>query len=205
MIKTAVLTVTFFSTLGLAKPFKTKDVSWLKDVQEAGLNQISVCGTDKINLSKKSLNRDFLFGDKGYLMSGLIDENVYWELLKDLPLEQAKEKLVQELKQTKLWVLSKAEGLKSLGEPTKIEMKFKVSIKDCINTGLNHYGQDCSMHQGTRKFHCCREKFPGFKLYWGAQQEYRLGYSPDPSIRLKVAGEAKNRYCHTKSVNVVVD
>lgn len=167
--------------------------SWQDKFKAKKINQVHICGNDNINLSKSSLKKDFVINGKAYVFSGLIDYKTYWKILGARTADVAKKELKQILDETVLWEIT-GDKIRSLGKPLPVDFLFKVSIKDCIETGKTNYGGDCSKALIPKD--CCSEKFPSFQMFWKDQRkEFKLMYIPDPSIRLKVSGESNHRYC----------
>lgn len=183
-------TLLFFYLIGLTL---TVQASWQDKLKAQKINQVHICGNDRINLNKSSLKKDFVINGKAYVFSGLIDYKTYWKILGARTADVAKKELKQILDETVLWEIA-GDKIRSLGKPLPVEFVFKVSIKDCIDTGKNNYGHNCSKNLMPKN--CCSEKFPSFRMLWKDQgKEFRLMYAPDPSIRLKVPGEINHRYC----------
>lgn len=85
----------------------------------------------------------------------------------------------------------------SLGKPTNIETKFTATIKDCMEGAKNTIEGSCTHIKLESKVQCYFEKFIGPIISWKRdKRKIILMYSPDPSVRLKVVGEKKHRYCH---------
>lgn len=176
-----------------------KVVPWLEDLKKAKLFFFHVCGSSDIMPYAKSLKRDFAFGDgaQGFFFTDTPGIGEYWSTLKGEKTDAAKKQLKERFEKAHLWRHSK-EGLTDLGTPTKMEFPFAFSIKDCLEGSKNSMGMQCRDDDKERG--CCYEKFLGPKIYWGSKQEYILRYTPDPSVKLKVPGESKNRYCNFQQI-----
>lgn len=183
-----------------AKTMNTSDVTWFASAKKAGITNFNVCGSANISLNKKALNKYFTFGPKkiGYLFTNLSTKEEYDKILRDFNLNDAKSNLYEMLKKTNLWTYSKKEGFKNLGLPSKIEYPFTATVKDCMEGAKTTAGNDCSKNEGDQKMACCREKFAGPIVYWGKNQAYKLNYSPDPSVSMKVPGEKSSRFCNIR-------
>lgn len=79
-----------------------------------------------------------------------------------------------------------------------MDFSFSATIKDCMEGAKTTLGNDCSHLKGDGRHSCCREKFSGPTIFWGDNENYKLMYSPDPSVRLKVDGEKTHRYCNVQ-------
>lgn len=182
----------FFSLMSFSFITQAQN-QWQEKFKAKKINQIHVCGDDQINLNKSAIQKHFFIKGKAYAFSNLIDYKTYWKILGARKADIAKKDLKQILDETVLWEIT-GDKIRSLGKPLPVDFLFKVSIKDCIETGKNNYGGDCSKSLIPKD--CCTEKFPSFQMLWKDQgKEFRLMYIPDPSIRLKVSGENKHRYC----------
>jgi hypothetical protein len=179
--------------------YDPKEVPWLGDLKQAKVFFFHVCGSENILPMKKSLNRDFAFGaeDQGFFFTQTPSAGEYFSMLETQGLDEAKASFTSQFEKAHLWRHSKS-GLVDLGAPTKIELPFKATIKDCMAGSKNSHGMECRPDLERRI--CCYEKFIGPRIYWGANQEYILKYSPDPSVKLKVPGESKNRYCNFQQI-----
>lgn len=180
------------------KTILPKDVSWFPTLQQADILFFHVCGSENIQPTIRSLNRDFALGSEreGYLFTEMPGVGEYRATIKGYKLDEAKQMLTSRFEKAHLWYHSK-NGLKDIGTPTKIDLLFKATVKDCYEDSVNSMGLKC--RPGFEKRICCEEKFMGPVVYWGAHQEYILRYSPDPSVRLKVPRESKHRYCNFQS------
>ena len=175
------------------------DVPWLEDLKQSKLFFFHVCGSANILPTTQSLNRDFAFGSEklGYFFTEAPGIGEYWSLIKESSQEDAKTALRSRFSKTHLWSHS-VKGLMDLGTPTKMDFPFQASIKDCMAGSKNSMGMEC--RPGQDRASCCSEKFVGPLFYWGPNQEYVLKFSPDPSVKLKVKGERKNRFCNFQQV-----
>ncbi len=183
----------FFVSSAPAKKFGPGDLPWTAKLKDKGVEVLSVCGNSEIQVNKKSLAKNFVLGNppRGLVFSDLIGHEDYLEILKNYNLEGAKESLKTKFEKTHLWLVNSDSGIEDLGGPTKIELPFSASVKDCVEGAPSATGLDCRGNAG-----CCFEKFRGPIIYWGKNSEYKLLYSPDPSVRLKAPGEKKHRYCN---------
>jgi hypothetical protein len=185
-----------------ARVFDPKEVPWLADLRAEKIFFFHVCGTAEILPTRKSLNRDFAVGveKQGYFFTDMLGTGEYQSLIETQNLEGAKTALRARFEKARLWRHS-PKGLTDLGVPTKIEFPFLATIKDCREGAKNSLGRECSVPESRAT--CCSEKFSGPLVYWGAKEEFVLKYSPDPSVRLKVPGETKNRFCNFEQINEV--
>lgn len=198
-MKQGILILVFLSPiLTYAKAIKASEVFWLPRLAEKDVREFHVCGDSEIQPTKKSLSRHFALGSRktGFLFSNLISYRQYVALLSEKTSEEAKSALRVEFSQTHLWRYSKENGFEDLGAPGKVDLPFSASIKDCMEGAKTTLGADCSRYEERRG--CCGEKFVGPVLFWGDKEEYKLMYNPDPSVRLRVAGEKKHRYCNVQ-------
>lgn len=180
------------------KQTKVEAKPWMESLKEKGIKKVSLCGGRNIQQTKKSLKKDFFINGKGYLFSGLVQFDEYWKILKGYNSKTAKEKMRMAFNQSNLWEISEDGKVKNLGPMTEIELSFKRTVKDCVEQGENNYGHQCN---GSRRHvkGCCSEKFRGPKLHWKTSEgTHTLKYNPDPSVKLRVNGEYKNRFCHSK-------
>lgn len=190
-----------FPLFSQAKKIKATEVYWLPQVAEKNISEFNVCGNSDIQPTKKSLLKHFSQGAEqtGFFFSNLISSQRYYALLSEKNLEEAKSALEDDFNKTHLWKYSKDKGIEDLGTPRKVDFHFTATIKDCLEGAKTTLGTDCSRFEGTHRRSCCREKFVGPVVFWGSdKEEYKLLYSPDPSIRLKVPGERKHRYCNVQ-------
>lgn len=194
------LTAIFFFVpfLSQAKVINKSELPWIGALADHGVHEFNVCGNSEIQLTRKSLSKNFLVGsDKsGYLFSNMLSYQNYLKLLSDKKLTEAKTELEKEFNKARLWRYTSETGFENLGAPSKVVSRFTASIKDCMEGARTTLGNDCSRYEGAGRRGCCGEKFTGPEISWGDDKEYRLLYSPDPSIRLKVVGEKKHRYCN---------
>jgi len=177
------------------KTMKASEIPWFKNIKAAGHKEIFLCGSADIQNSAASIKKHFLTGGKGYFLTGLFSEAQYWRILVNEDFAAAKEHFDRYVKNAQLWMVESGKAPRPLGTPTKTEFNFKISVKDCVATGNHPLGDHCLKRLGNQRLSCCREKFPGLMIYWGEQRDFRLGFAPDPSVRLKVPGENNHRYC----------
>lgn len=194
-----------FPLLSHSKTFKASDVSWLSKLAEKNIGEFHVCGNSKIQLNKKSLSKDFAIGFKqaGYLFSNLFSYQQYKRILSEKNSEEAKVALQDEFNRTHLWKYSKKTGFEDLGTPSKVDFRFNSTIRDCMEGAKTNLGSDCSNLSGDARRGCCGEKFTGPVLYWGDNEQFKLMYSPDPSVRLNVNWEKNHRYCNVQEAIVL--
>lgn len=197
--------VLMFPLVSQAKTIKTSEVNWLPKLAEKNIREFHVCGNPQIQLNKKSLSKDFAFGFKqaGYLFSNLISFQQYISILSEKNSEEAKSALQAEFSRAHLWKYSKKTGFEDLGTVSKIDLRFSTTIKDCMEGAKTSLGNDCSKLTGDSRRGCCSEKFTGPALYWGNNEQFKLMYSPDPSVRLKVNKEKNHRYCNVQETVVI--
>lgn len=201
MLKVIVLTLLFTPTLSLAQRLDTKDFPWAKGLKESQVKSFHVCGDSDIQPTKKSLKKDFLIGKNksGLLFSGMMSKDEYFTILKTENLESAKSRFRERFSEARLWKVNGNGEIKDIGSPAEIDLPFTATVKDCMEGAKTSLGSDCSMISVASRATCCQEKFSGPRIKWAeGNREYRLGYSPDPSVRLKVPGERKNRYCNVQ-------
>jgi hypothetical protein len=173
------------------------EFKWAVALKERKINKINICGNAKILVTKASIGRDFLIGKPkaGYFFSGLITQEDYWKTLESYDLEKAKAELEDKFKKAVLWQISGDDRVTKIGAPSRLTFAMTATVKGCINGAKTTLGNDCSKWQD--KVSCCKEKFVGPEIYWlNSQGEFRLSYSPDPSIKLKVPHERHLRFCH---------
>lgn len=185
--------------LKAAKTLDPKEVPWLEELKTRKLFFFHVCGSSDILPTHKSLNKDFVLGTEsfGYFFTETPNTPEYWSTLQTQNKEEAINSLRSRFGKAHLWRYSK-EGLLDLGTPTKFDFPFKSTIKDCLEGSENSLGIDCQKNEHRKA--CCQEKFNGPLIYWGTNHEFVLKYSPDPSVKLKVPGESKNRFCNFQQI-----
>lgn len=179
-----------------AATVRESEFPWVKSI---GTNELQICGSNKIVPTENSIRRHFHVGADGlgYLTTGLPSIEMYFQILTKFPLVEAKAELQKLFSNAELWVVKKnATVATSLGTPKQIDLPFTASVRDCMEGAKTTLGNDCSKNKGSNLISCCREKFIGPEVIWGEASNYRLYYSPDPSVSLKVAGEATHRYCN---------
>ncbi len=201
MTKIFYLGLLFLSPSVYAQNLVSGSFAWVDPLKAAGVGSFHVCGDEKIQPTKSSLRKNFLVGKEkvGFLLSGLISHSDYFEVLQTQNLEKAKASLRNKIRNAHLWRVSASGEIQDLGAPTNIDLPFTATVKDCVEGARTTLGNDCSTRADFERFTCCREKFSGPRIFWvKVHDEYRLGYSPDPSVRLKVAGEKKHRYCNVQ-------
>lgn len=200
MIKSFLPLTLLFCYSANAKKIDLANVPWATKIKEAGIQNLTVCGSSSISVSDKSLNKDFIIGTRGYFFVNMLQHKDYLQTIKQMTVNETKDKLTKDFGQSQLWTYSKEKGVQNLGAPTKTEFPFKATVKDCVKGEKASSGMDCSIHEGTDRESCCFEKFRGPIIYWGNNSEYKLMYSPDPSVRIKVPGEKKHRYCNVQEI-----
>ena len=187
-----------FSSVTNAAAIESSKVDWFPLLLKQSVKEFHVCGNADIFPKAKSINKDFLFGPEGsgFLFSNLLGHNDYFSLLENQNLEQSKKSLLKAFGEARLWRYSKVGGLENLGQPTKIELPYTATVKDCLEGAPRTIGGVCSEERLKVSSSCCKEKFVGPIIYWGDQLQYKLLYSPDPSVRLRVSGEKLHRFCN---------
>jgi hypothetical protein len=167
-----------------------------KSFKAAGLRAFNACGSASIQPTWRSLQRDFVINGKGYFLVHLPEHKVYRRILEEWPAGGAREKLQEAFAKTELWVRETGSARK-LDAPARVEFRFSTSVRDCVETGKHALvGGSCQLAQSERRA-CCWEKFPGIGITWAlAEGDFVLGYAPDPSVRLRVPGEANHRFCN---------
>lgn len=190
----------FLPYVSQATVLKPTELPWLAKLADHSVKEFNVCGSSEIQPTKKSISKHFISGLKpsGYLFSNLLSHQQYFKLLTDKNLNDAKAELQKEFSKTHLWKYTKENGFEDLGTPTKIVSRFSASIKDCMEGAKTTLGNDCTPFKGEGRRNCCGEKFVGPEITWVKGGEYKLLYSPDPSVRLKVVGEKTHRYCNIR-------
>ena len=175
--------------------------AWAENLKSGGVRQVYVCGSSRILPNRKSMARHFFFGKKksGYVLSDMPNMKEYFALLQSENFEAAKISVERRLEKTQLWAVQRNGRAKSLGYPSKIEIGFTATVKDCMEGAKTTLGGDCSGRPSGARLACCQEKFVGPRVLWGEKQEYQILYSPDPSVRLKVAGEKNHRFCDVQN------
>lgn len=183
-----------FVVLLQAKNVSVKNFSSIIDFKKISGKTVSICGNNNIQLTKKSLSKNFIFGKpaKGYLITDLISYDEYWQILKTKNLIEAKSELKVRLNDAQLWIATR-EGVESLGSPANVEFPFTATVKDCLDGAKTTLGNNCAGSES-----CCAEKFVGPVITW--KEQFRLGYSPDPSVRLKISGDSQPRYCEIRDI-----
>lgn len=194
---------TFIGLLFLSREasaqFDPADVPWMASLQKSKVFFIHVCGSADIMPTRKSLARDFIVTPKndGYFFTKTPGVPEYWTYLRDMTVEDAKRALHDRFKDAHMWRYSE-DQLIDLGIPTKMDFPFTATIKDCVAGSKNSLGGVC--RPDSDRTSCCTEKFAGPVFYWGSNQEYALKFSPDPSVKLRVKGEKKNRFCNFQQI-----
>ncbi len=191
-------------TLATVKPSKIGSPVWIQGLKDVGVESFSVCGSSAIQVTKSSVKKNFLVGDpiRGYIVSDLLSHNKYWEIMKSLNLAAAKADLSTKFSKARIWQVNEDGMIQSQGLPTEVELPFVATVKDCVEGAKTSLGNDCSHHAIDQRMGCCMEKFLGPRISWKTQAgEFKLFYSPDPSVRLRVPGEKNHRYCNV--VNLV--
>ncbi len=185
-----------------AKTINQTDVTWISKIIEKQIKNFNICGSADILLNKKSLNKDFFQGvpPRGYFFTEMISYQEFLDVLASKNLLDAKVALLQKFNISHLWIFTEGKGLEDFGVPSKIDLPFTATIKDCVEGAKTTLGNDCSSYKLSERRSCCAEKFSGPSVYWGKRSDFKLMYSPDPSVRLKVFGESKHRYCNVQSL-----
>ncbi|MBM4303170.1 MAG: hypothetical protein FJ112_02455 [Deltaproteobacteria bacterium] len=181
-----------------SKTINLGEFKWADTLREYKIRKVNVCGNADIQVTKRSIGKDFLIGNPktGYLFSGLITHEDYWKTLESYDLEKAKANLKNRFNMAVLWQISGAGEVTRIGTPSRVAFAMTATVKDCVNGAKTSLGLDCSNREN--KLACCKEKFIGPEIYWKDNQgEFRLSYSPDPSIKLKVPNERKLRFCNS--------
>lgn len=180
-----------------ARTLNASDLPWTKKLHQSGIKKIYICGSPSIQPNKRSINKDFLIGphQNGYFFTQIPNEAEYFKILKTHPLSCAKTEIQTQFGKAHLWRYSTKDGPKDLGTPSQIDLPFTATIQDCVESSLNSNGIDCSKYKEKERESCCREKFNGPIVHWG---DYKLPYSPDPSVRLKLPDEKTIRYCNVQ-------
>lgn len=169
-----------------------KDV-WIAELRKNGVQNFIVCGSDKINATGKTLSEEFLLGPEqaGYIISNMLSSVEYFEIVSHKNLNPAKLEIQNFIRQAHLWKYTKKQGLQDLGSPSKIELLFTATIKDCMEGAKTTLGKSCTNREGNIEKSCCSEKFQGPTVFWGDNHSYQLL----PDYQIKIPGEKKYRYC----------
>lgn len=194
------LLVIFLSTTQvLARTVSIKNLPFAESVKKLGVNHLSVCGDADILVTKKSLGKDFQVGKekRGYLFAGLISQKEYFSILRNSSKSQADKFLGKSFAATKLILVDGSNKASILGTPDSVEYPYQGTIKDCMQGVESRRTKRCEKYQRTDNLKwCCSSKFPGPRVHWKTKHgKFTLKYTPDPSLKLKVPGERKNRYC----------
>lgn len=186
------------SSFSAERKINLGDFVWARTLKQQKIDKINICGNADILVTSRSISKDFLIGEpkKGYLFSDLVAYDDYWKILESLSLEKAKTELTNEFKRTVLWQVSESGKVVKIGSPSRVTFAMTSTVKDCMEGAKTTLGNDCSNRKNRSS--CCKEKFVGPNIYWANDQgEFRLSYSPDPSVRLRVPTEIKHRFCHS--------
>lgn len=177
---------------------KITDLPWVKSAMQMKPGAINICGDRSMRLTTSSIKKHFLDGQRqrGYFLSKLISYDSYREILKTKTKEEAASAIKSVLTNTELWQV-KNEIVQSLGTPKLIEIPFSATIKDCVEGAKTTLGMSCNRVDKKEREACCSEKFVGPVLVWETKDgTFKLFYSPDPSVQLKVPTEKNRRYCY---------
>jgi hypothetical protein len=160
-------------------------------------DKVNICGSPNIQNTKNSLRKNFFLGNpkKGYAFTNLLSNADYWKILKEDNFQSAKSKLEKKFNQAVLWEISPDGTSRFLGPPKEVKITFKSSVKDCTEGKPRYEGDQC------KHASCCSEKFPGVVVLWKFEEtEYKLDFSPDPSVALVVTSpnvkKRDLRFCH---------
>lgn len=191
-----------FSSVTNGASIESSKVNWLSLLLKHLVKEFHVCGNSNIFPTAKSINKDFLLGPEGsgFLFSSLLGHKDFFSLLENQNLEQSRKSMLKAFGEARLWRYTKGAGLQNLGQPTKIEIPFTATVKDCLEGAPRTIGGVCSEERLKVSSSCCREKFVGPIIYWGDQFQFKLLYSPDPSVRLRVPGEKLHRFCNIQEL-----
>lgn len=189
-MKILILVMCFAPSLAHAK------TTVLKDLEQRHIPAFWVCGTSKILPTGKSMKTEFLIGKTatGYLLTDVLPNAAYLDILNTKNQGEAKVELNKGFTSMHLWSYSVEKGLEDKGTPTLVDIPFQSTIKECLAGGTSMLGGDCS--SSLHKDICCGQKLPGAKLLWSDQVQ--LGYAPNSSVLLKIAGEKTPRYCNLR-------
>jgi len=191
----------FVAPLALAnvKPSKIGSPVWIQGLKEVGAESFSVCGNSAIQVTNSSFKKNFLVGEpiRGYVITDLVSYNEYWASMKSMNLTAAKADLSAKFSKARIWQVGEDRTIQSQGLPTEVELPFVATVKDCVEGAKTSLGNDCSRHPVEQRMGCCMEKFLGPRISWKTQAgDFKLFYSPDPTVRLRVPGEKNHRYCN---------
>jgi hypothetical protein len=184
-----------FLTYSLPAQESLNSFSWMETLTKN--DQVNICGSPNIQNTKNSLRKNFFLGNpkKGYAFTNLLSHADYWKILKEENFQSAKSKLEKKFNQAVLWEISPDGTSRFLGPPKEVKITFKSSVKDCTEGKPRYEGDQC------KHTSCCSEKFPGVVVLWKFEEtEYKLDFSPDPSVALVVTSPTAKRrdvrFCH---------
>lgn len=175
-----------------------KDQTWAVSLKQKGITKFNVCGDSGIQVTKKSLLKNFFIGSpaRAYIFVDLPAYDKYWKILKTEDTQTANKSFASLFSSTSLWEVSPDGQVTNLGKFSTIDPQYKSTVWECIQT-KKHPGGGCTQFSGKELEGCCSEKMGGLRLSWrGVNQSFILIYAPDPSIRLNVLNEKNHRYCH---------
>lgn len=183
--------------IALILPISSFGQTWIKNAKSQNISRISLCGDSQILNNQRSVMKHFYVGDKGYFFTEMLPYSDYIRILTEENLKAASEKLTKIFRKSLLWNVKSSGEVVSLGHPSEVNLKFKSTIKDCIEGAEKTIGGNCKRYPKSQRAGCCREKFIGPNIVWKNEgKNIELLYSPDPSVRLRVPGESKHRYCN---------
>lgn len=185
--------------LALILNFSAHAANWRNALSSKGVNEVNLCGSSEIQHTRRSLAKHFIVNGKGFLFTGLISHDRYWEILKTMKKAEADKEIENIFRSSHLWQISPEGTITDLGLPSKIDLRYKSTVKDCVNGAEKTIGGTCTDKEEPKKIACCSEKFTGPTITWTVnKKDYVLFYSPDPSVRLRVPDERLHRFCHAK-------
>lgn len=183
----------------LITPTKAAPPTWMIILSKE--SAVNICGNASIQNTESGLKKNFFLGNpkKGYVFTELPSYDKYWKILKENNLEAAQTKIKSAFSRTALWEIGPDGKTRYLGTPKTVETMFKATVKDCVEGAEKTIGGTCTEGTIEQKSACCREKFTGPVITWKYQEvEYKLDYSPDPSVALTISNSNEPRFCHVK-------
>ncbi len=177
------------------------NIPWAQKVAEKVKDQqVSLCGPPSLILTKKSLAKDFFFKNetRSYFFTGLVNHNDFYDFMSKNSRKELDPKIKELFGNAKLYSIDKKTfAIEEIGAPASVDIKdITATILDCKNGSKTSIGNDCPAREKSELEYCCREKFIGPTVYFGPDRSFNLGYTPDPSIRLKVKGQKIAYFCH---------
>ncbi len=162
--------------------------------------RVSLCGQPSLILTKKSLAKDFFFKieTRSHFFTGLVNHDGFYDFMSKNSRTGLDPKIKDLFSSARLYSIDeKTLEIEDLGGPTRVDINdITATILDCNNGSKTSIGNDCSAVKESHRNDCCHEKFIGPTVFFGPDQHIELGYTPDPSIRLKLKGQKIAYFCH---------